>query len=322
MSMLIFTEDEIRDSVQINDEIITEMEASFLDLVTKDVQMPPTMYIDIPENKGEVHVKTAYIPGFEMFALKVTSGFFKKYKFSLPSRDGLIILMNSLNGKPEAIFYDNGYLTNIRTAATGAIVAKYIANDKIDTVGIIGTGLQAEYQLKALKLVKDFQRVNVYSRSQARRQAFKQKMGKIIDAEIYMYDSAEAVAKEADLLITATPSAEPIIKTEWIKEGTHITAIGADTEHKQELEANLLAKANVLVCDDMKQCRLIGELRAALAENVLRDTGHVKELGEIIARKQHARKSNKEITIADLTGTGVQDTKIALYAYRKLTEEK
>src|SRR5690625_1709170 len=107
--------------------------------------------------------------------------------------------MNCLNGKPEAIFYDNGYLTNIRTAANRPVVAKYSSKEQIDTFGIIGTVLQSAYKLKALTLVTDFTKVYVHSRSQKRLQAFKQKMSRVIDAEIELFDHAETVAKEADI---------------------------------------------------------------------------------------------------------------------------
>src|SRR5699024_2757923 len=101
--MLIFTEDEIKRCVHINDEVINEVEAAFTDLQLKDVQMPPIMRVDIPENNGEVDIKTAYIPGYEMFALKISSGFFNNYKLGLPSTGGLMVLINALNGQPEAL---------------------------------------------------------------------------------------------------------------------------------------------------------------------------------------------------------------------------
>src|SRR5690625_1991327 len=168
MRMLFFTEDEIRQCVQMNDEVILEIESAFTDLSCKKVQMPPTMRIDIPNNNGEVVLKTAYIPGFEMFALKVSSHFFHNYNIKLPSTGGLMMLMNALNGKPEAFFYDNGYLTDVRTAAAGAIAAKYMSRKDIRKVGVIGTGTQARHQLLALKQVRDFNEVYVLDRKSTR----------------------------------------------------------------------------------------------------------------------------------------------------------
>src|SRR5690625_1316035 len=117
--MKLFSEEEIRKHVVINKEMIDEVAGAFSDLTEKDVRMPPIMRVDIPENNGEMDVKTAYIPGHDMFALKVSTGFFNNDKLGLPSTGGLMMLINATNGQPEAILLDNGYLTDVRTAAAG-----------------------------------------------------------------------------------------------------------------------------------------------------------------------------------------------------------
>src|SRR5690625_1666316 len=319
--MLIFTEEEIKKSVQINGEVIREIESAFSDLETKDVEMPPIMRVDIPENNGEVDIKTAYIPGYEMFALKVSSGFFNNYKLGLPSLGGLMILINALNGKPEALLVDNGYLTDVRTAGAGAVAAKHMANDTIEKVGVIGAGAQARYQLKALKHVRNFNEVNVFSRSQRRTLEFKEEIEKTLEVEVNILESAEIVVKSSDLIITTTPTIEPVIQSEWLHPGLHITAMGSDAEHKQELDPHILKNADVLVCDVISQCEVLGELRSAI-EHKLLQVDRVKELGELTTGKSKGRKSEDDITVADLTGTGAQDTRIALHAYQKLTEKK
>src|SRR5690625_414681 len=146
--MKLFSEEEIRKHVVINKEMIDEVAGAFSDLTEKDVRMPPIMRVDIPENNGEMDVKTAYIPGHDMFALKVSTGFFNNYELDLPSTGGLMMLINAINGQPEAILLDNGYLTDIRTAAAGAVGADYLAKKSIHQVGVIGAGAQARYQLE------------------------------------------------------------------------------------------------------------------------------------------------------------------------------
>lgn len=322
ISMLIFTEDEIKRCVHIDEEVIEEVESAFTDLQTKNVQMPPIMRIDIPENNGEVDIKTAYIPGYEMFALKVSSGFFNNYKIGLPSTGGLMILINALNGQPEALLYDNGYLTDVRTAAAGAVVAKYMANESIGTVGVIGAGAQARYQLIALKQVRHFEEVNVCGRTPKRLSEFKVEMEKTLGVKVNVLSSPEEVVTRSDLVITTTPSSEPVVQHEWVRDGMHITAMGSDAEHKQELDPYILKKANHYVCDVIAQCERLGELRSALEKNIIDNTDQILELGEITSQRINIRNSTSDITVADLTGTGAQDTKIALYAYRKLTEER
>lgn len=320
--MVIFTEEEIRRYVQINEEVIEEVEEAFTDLQLKDVQMPPIMRVDIPENNGEVDIKTAYIPGYEMFALKISSGFFNNYKIGLPSTGGLMVLINALNGQPEALLYDNGYLTDVRTAAAGAVVAKYMANDEIKNVGVIGAGAQARYQLEALSKVRDFNEIFVCGRTPKRLSEFKLEMESKLGVKVNVVKEAEEVVRQSDVVITTTPSSEPVIKNEWLHEGLHITAMGSDAQHKQELDPLILKNADHYICDVIAQCEVLGELRSAIEQNVITNKGAITELGEITSKKQKIRTSSKEITVADLTGTGAQDTKIALYAYKKLTEEK
>lgn len=319
--MLVFTEEEIRKCVEINDEVIKEIENAFTDLELKSVQMPPIMRVDIPENNGEVDIKSAYIPGHEMFAIKVSSGFFDNYKIGLPSTGGLMMLMNALNGQPEALLFDNGYLTDVRTAAAGAVAAKHLANETIHTVGVIGAGAQARYQLEALQKVRSFKEVNVFSKTKKRLAEFKEEMEAYLQVKINIKDNAQEVVENSDLVITTTPATSPVIQCDWVQAGTHITAMGSDAEHKQELDIAILQKATV-VCDVIAQCEVLGELRAALEQNSIKNTEQIIELGELTAQKKQGRKSSDDITVADLTGTGAQDTKIALYAYKKLTEEK
>lgn len=322
MCMLIFTEEEIRECVQMNEEVIEVVKSAFNDLVTKDLQMPPTSRVDIPDNNGEIVIKTAFIPGHEMFALKVSSHFFQNYSMGMSSTGGAMMLINALNGKPEAFFYDNGYLTDLRTGAAGALAAKYLANENIKKVGVIGTGAQARAQLQALKLVRDFKTVFVFGRTGQRISEFKHEIEVSLRVEVKIMETPEEVVKSSELLITATPSKEPIVIDEWIHPGMHITAVGADASHKQELDPKLIQKADRIACDVVSQCTDHGEIGAAMKHNTNLDTSRIIELGRIITTGENKRQSKREITITDLTGTGAQDTKIALFAYKKLTEEK
>lgn len=321
MCMLIFTENEIRQCVQMNESVIKVVESAFNDLVTKDLQMPPTSRVDVPNNNGEFVIKTAFIPGHEMFALKVSSHFFQNYSMGMSSTGGVMMLMNALNGKPEAFFYDNGYLTDLRTGAAGALAAKYLANENIKEVGVIGTGTQARAQLQALKLVRDFKTVFVYGRTWQRISEFKHEIETSLQVEVKIMETPKDVVKSAELLITATPSKEPIVLSEWIRPGMHITAVGADATYKQELDPEILKKADRIACDKLSQCMEHGEIGATMKHKINLDKPKIIELGHIFENEENKRQSKQEITIADLTGTGAQDTKIALFAYKILTEK-
>ena len=318
--LLILTEEDLKKYIHLNTKAITIVEEGFTKLVHNEVTMPPIMRIDVHDHNGEVDVKTAYLKGKELFAIKVSSGFFDNVKLGLPSGNGLMMLLSAKTGIPEAILLDNGYLTEVRTAAAGAIAANYLARKRISTVGVIGAGSQARYQLKALTLVRDFKKVLVYARAADRAQKYAAELSAELGIDVEVGDSAETVVRSSEIVITTTPATEPIIKSSWLHPGLHITAMGSDAEHKQELEASILAKADKLVCDTRNQCARLGELHHALEQGFLTDDTPIIELGELTAKKAEGREHNDEITVCDLTGTGVQDTAIALFAYEEMTK--
>jgi ectoine utilization protein EutC len=316
--MVIFTESELKQYVQLNLEAISIIEEAFTKLANNEVIMPPIMRVDIHDQNGEVDVKTAYIKGKDMFAIKVSSGFFNNYKLGLPSGNGLMMLISTKTGIPQAILLDNGYLTDVRTAAAGAIAAKYLSRENIETVGVIGAGGQARFQVRALKLVRNFKKVLVYSRSTERAKKYAEDMSAELGIEVEVADSAEMVVRNSDTVITTTPAKEPIIKAEWLHPGLHITAMGSDAEHKQELEAEVLARADKIVCDTKEQCARLGELHHALDRGLLTIDSSIIELGQLTSKELIGRENDEQITVCDLTGTGVQDTAIALFAYHEM----
>lgn len=318
--MLIFTEKQLKQYVQLNLEAIAIVEKGFTKLAKNEVEMPPIMRVDVHDQNGEVDVKTAYIKGKDMFAIKVSSGFFNNVKLGLPSGSGLMMLISTQTGIPQALLLDNGYLTEVRTAAAGAIAANYLSREKITTVGVIGAGSQARFQVRALKLVRDFKKILVYARSAERAKKYAEDMASEIGIEVQVVDSAEKVVRNSDLVITTTPSKEPIIKADWLHPGLHITAMGSDAEHKQELEAEVLARADKLVCDTKAQCSRLGELHHALDSGLLKNESFIIEIGQLTSKELRGRENEEQITVCDLTGTGVQDTAIALFAFNEMNK--
>jgi ectoine utilization protein EutC len=318
--MLIFTEQDLKEYVQLNPEAVKLVEDAFTKLSNNEASMPPIMRVDIEDQYGEVDVKTAYIKGKDMFAIKISSGFFNNYQLGLPTGNGMMVLISTQTGVPEAILLDNGYLTDVRTAAAGAVAASYLSKNSIETVGVIGAGSQAKYQLRALNIVRKFNKVLIYARSMERSQKFAEEMTAELGVEVIAAQSAEEVVRNSDTVITTTPAKEPIIKADWLHPGLHITAMGSDAEHKQELEPEVLAKADILVCDTKAQCARLGELHHALTAGVLTEESQVVEIGDLTSLKAAGRVNDEQITVCDLTGTGVQDTAIALFAYQEMTK--
>jgi len=312
----ILTEAELRGCVALDLTAVSIVEDAFRALAEGGVVMPPILSMAIEAHRGEVDVKTAYVPGLDSFAIKVSPGFFDNPKRGLPSLNGLMMLFDAETGIVKAVLLDNGYLTELRTAAAGAVAARHLAPESIGTAGVIGAGVQAELQIRALKLVRDFSELIVWARDREKAEIYARKMQDALDLPVRVAAGPEEVVRDAQIVVTTTPSRAPLIRAEWLHSGLHITAMGSDAPEKNELDPRILKEAGRFVCDRNSQSAALGELRAAI------DAGHIAadyqadELGQIVAGQRPGRVSADEITICDLTGTGVQDTAIATHAFR------
>ena len=322
MSIRILSEGELRQCIKLDENVVNAIEDGFSLLSEGKVNVPPIMRIDIPQHNGEVDVKTAYVEGLDHFAIKIASGFFDNRRLGLPTGSGMMVLVNAKTGFPETVLLDNGYLTDVRTGAAGAVAAKHLAREKIETVGVIGSGTQARYQIKGLGLVRDFNRLMIYGIVPEEVREYISEMESILGIEITQAEDVESVVRLSDVVVTTTPAREPYLKAEWLHPGLHITAMGSDSEEKQELHAAVFGKANLIVCDRRSQCERLGELHHALDEGILQPSDDIAELGDLTSGRRSGRTSDKQITICDLTGVGVQDTMIATLAYRRAVKHQ
>jgi ornithine cyclodeaminase len=312
--MTILTEAELRTIVTLDLDAVACVENAFRALATLPVAMPPILRLDIPEHRGEVDVKTAYVPGIDGFAIKISPGFFDNPKLGLPSVNGMMVLLSAKTGLVEALLLDNGYLTDVRTAAAGAVAAKHLSRPDSSVAAIFGAGVQAGLQLEALMLVRPISEARIWARDAAKAETAAGELGDRLGIVVRAEPDAANAAAGADIIVTTTPSTEPLIKAGFVSAGQHITAMGSDAEHKNELAPAILRMADLYVADSARQTQRLGELHHAIATGVMAADAEVTELGQIIAGKRHGRRSASDITIADLTGTGVQDTAIAVLA--------
>jgi ornithine cyclodeaminase len=283
---------------------------AFAKLARSEVELPDVLTIEVKSRHGEVHAKGGYLHGAPRFSIKVATGFYDNPARGLPTTSGGVWVFSAETGFLEVMILDNGYLTELRTGAAGALAADLLARKSIGTAGVVGAGVQARYQLEALLLVRDPGRILVAARNPARADAYAREMTERLGRPIEAAPTIEALVRQSDLIITATPADRPIVRDEWVRPGTHITAMGSDIPHKRELEAALLGRAKVVV-DRLSQCLTQGELHHAIAAGVLRAEDVYAELGEIAAGMKPGRTSESEITIADLTGVGVLDAAVA-----------
>lgn len=309
----ILSEADLRAHVGLDRDAVGAVEVAFAALAGEGVAMPPILRLDIPEHNGEVDVKTAYIPGVDRFAIKISPGFFDNPKLGLPSLNGLMVLLSARTGLVEALLLDNGYLTDIRTAAAGAVAAKHLAVKDASSAAILGAGAQAGLQLEALTLVRPIRRARLWARradaAETAARALTERLGIEVRAAASIVDALE----DADIVVTTTPTTEPLVGR--LAPGQHLTAMGSDAGHKNEVAPALIAAADLYVADRAAQTRLLGELHHAIAAGLVEPDAPVVELGQVVAGSHPGRASADQITIADLTGTGVQDTAIANLAF-------
>lgn len=272
--------------------------------------LPAIMDLEFPDARGEAHVKGAHLHGADTWAVKVASGFYDNARRGLPVTSGLSVVLSARTGLPEAVLLDNGFLTELRTGAAGALAADLLARPDADSVLLVGAGGQARYQLEALLGVRDPSRIAVWARrpEQARETAQQLALahGRRVEA---VGDLAAAVAG-ADVVVTVTPAREPLIRAAWLAPGTHVTAVGSDMPGKRELAGDVLARADVVCVDEPAVAAANGELQHGLRERVL-ELDDVVTLGAVAAGDASGRVRPEQITVADLCGLGVQDAAVA-----------
>ncbi|MCZ4307101.1 cyclodeaminase [Zoogloeaceae bacterium G21618-S1] len=318
-NVILLNEKDLRASVTLDVDAIDCIEQAFRTLATEDVIMPPILRLDIHAHNGEVDVKTAYLPGLDSFAIKVSPGFFDNPKLGLPSLNGMMMLWSARTGILEALLLDNGYLTAVRTAAAGAVAARWLAREDAHRAAVIGAGDQARLQLRALTLVRDITSATVWAPRVEAAQGFAEAMGRELGIAITPCTDIDQAMADADVAITTTPSREPLIQARHLRPGLHITAMGSDAEHKNEIAPDALA-ACTYVCDRVSQVRVLGELHHAIDAGTVAADAQPAELGQVIAGQRPGRSRADEVTLCDLTGTGAQDTAIANFTYVRATE--
>ena len=234
-----------------------------------------------------------------------------------------MVLFSTRTGLVEALLLDNGFLTDIRTAAAGAVAAKHLSRAGSTHAAIIGAGVQAKLQLEALTLVRDIKSAGIWARDFGKAEIAAEQIRNKLGLDITPCQTVNEATRDADIIVTTTPSSDPLLALNDIKSGQHITAMGSDAEHKNEIDPQILADDRVsYFCDRLSQTRKLGELHHAIESGLIASSKQFPEIGQVIAMQKPARQTNQEITFCDLTGTGIQDTAIATLTYQRCIQQK
>jgi len=261
----------------------------------------------------------AYLDGQDLAGVKIVNVHVANPKIGLPTVMALLTLISPKNGVPLAIMGAT-FLTAMRTGAAGALAAKHLARQDSRVVGMIGAGVQAKTQLLGLSRHFKIEQVKVFDTSQERSRFLEKNSREFLDCE-YLISENPQEACQCDILVTTTPSRRPVVKDSWILPGTHINAIGADAKGKQELQSSLTKRAKVFV-DGLAQAVHSGEVNVPITEGILLPEEIYAQIGEVLAGKKPGRESEKEITIFDSTGLGIQDVATGFAVYEKALQAK
>ncbi len=270
------------------------------------VTVPPPLGWEFPRVHGEVHIKGAYVHGSPMFTLKIATGFYGNVELGVPTGSGFVMIFDAETGFPRGILADNGYLTDLRTGAAGALAAGRLTPARPLRVAILGAGVQGQMQLRMLRQVREVEHLHLWSRTRSRALRWREKLLEAGDVGVDAHETPADAVRDADLVITATPAREPLICEGMLRPGATVIAVGSDGPDKQELAAAVVAGADKVVTDLTSQCVRLGELHHAVDAGLMREEDVHAELGEIVLDEKPGREGDETI-VCDLTGVGAQD---------------
>ncbi len=307
--MRIFSESELRRAA---DEVdaVAAVEGAFRALAEGKAVLPGVISLELPKKHGEYHVKGAWLEGSPYVVFKSAISYYDNPARGLPSSSGFFAVFDADTGALRAMLLDNGFLTHVRTGAAGAVAAKYLARKAPARLAILGCGTQARFQWRYFREVREVARIALWDARPEAAEAFAREIGSA-GVRASSAASAEAAVRESDVIVTVTPSRAPIVKAEWLRPGTHVTAVGADDPAKQELDERVFERADLIIADRLAQCLERGDIHHAVAHGVITANDVDGEIGDLVTGRLPGRTRDDQITVCDLTGVGVQDAAIA-----------
>ncbi|MHB1520220.1 MAG: ornithine cyclodeaminase family protein [Ferrimicrobium sp.] len=315
--VVVLTEDEIRELVDLDLELVDAIEDGFRVLALGDVATPPPMMFTLDAD-NEVDVKAVWVPSWGDLSLKVATGFFGNPAKGLPSGNSILLLLDATTGQTRAVLVEGGYLTALRAGAAGAIAARSLAPRRVASAGIVGTGELARVHARALLLAVAPESMTVFGRHRERADAMIEELRGYTDIPLVRAESIQEVVQASDVVVTCTSAREILVHAQWVHPGMHISAVGADAPGKQELDPEILRRADRVVCDLRSQALAQGECQYVTDASRSDDASWLTELGDVVAGKAPGRLRDEELTVCDLTGVGMQDAAIARYVLAKV----
>jgi alanine dehydrogenase len=307
--MLLLTEHDVRQLLSI-DDLIEAMYSALAEFSSGRVQQPLRTVLEIGSERAFFGVMPAYMPKHEALGTKLVTVFARNAAVGLPTHLAVIVLLDSTTGELLSLM-DGRFITEARTAAVSAVSAGLLAREDAGVLAMIGSGVQARSHLAALSRVRRLREVRVWSRTEAHRRAFADEMQNESEAPIRAVASPEQAVEGADLIVLATASREPVVRSEWIAPGAHIAAVGACRPDQREMDSALVGRARVFVDSRSGALAEAGDIVIAIRDGCFEESRIAGELGELAAGRVAGRTSADEITLFKSLGLAVEDTAAA-----------
>ncbi len=284
--------------------VVPVIEKAFVAFADGRTVAYPVVREEVRAHRGIFGIKSGYLMDEEVIGLKAGGFWLGNPERGITAHQSTTVMFDPRTGLPTALM-DGNHITTIRTAAVGALAARCLARKDARVAAVLGTGTQGIGQAEALCHVLPIETIRAYDPFPRNLQSFTdvfQARGVAVET----FTGAEEAVREVDVIVTATPSKEPVLRADWVKAGTHVSAFGTDTRGKNEVEAALFGQATVVV-DDVAQAVTIGDTQHPVAQGIIGPDDIHATLGEILAGRQGGRTSSDEITLFDATGLAFQD---------------
>jgi alanine dehydrogenase len=301
------------------DDLIEAMEIALADFSAGGVTQPVRTVLQVGGGSSFYGLMPAFMPSRRALGTKLVTVFAANAERGLPTHLATIVLLDPDTGRLLALM-DGRYITEARTAAVSAVSVRHLARENATTLAIIGSGVQARSHLEAVARVCDLQEVRVWSPSRTNVDRFITEMTPHVEARIGWSPSAAAAVDGADIVALVTSSPEPVVRSEWIADGAHVCAVGACRPTQREMDAALVARADLYV--DSRDAALVeaGDIVLAIGDGAI-DSSHIKaELGQVIAGAASGRSAGDRVTIFKSLGLAVEDVAAAHLAYQRAVE--
>jgi alanine dehydrogenase len=298
------------------EELIRLMEDALRAFSTGDVLQPVRVALQIEPHAGYLGVMPAYMKTQEALAAKLVAFYPKNVDKSLPTHLAVILLWNSMTGEVLSMM-DGRLITEMRTAATSAAATKALARPEADTLGILGSGVQARSHLEALRLVRPLRTVRVWSRTPAHAQQFADEVQQEFGITVEATATAESAVRKATVIVTATSATTPVLRGEWLSKGAHVNAVGAPRPAWRELDTEAVARCRVFVDSRAGALAEAGDLLIPMKEGAIGESHIAGEIGEVLAGRIEGRRRADEVTLFKSLGMAVEDVATAHYVYEQ-----